>query len=60
MRSIALFIVSATWHAAADPAGFAQWKGSELKSYEKKLAPKVDAKRLRRNPWAATAITRSA
>jgi len=27
---------------AADPAGFGQWKGAELKSCDKKLAPKID------------------
>ena len=39
---LAIFLAGAAILAAADPAGFAQWKGSELKSYEKKLAPKVD------------------
>lgn len=31
---------------AADPAGFSQWKGAELKSYDKKLAPKIDAQKI--------------
>ena len=50
MRFLALFIACAAWLTAADPAGFAQWKGAELKGYEKKLAPKVDAKRLASQP----------
>jgi len=50
MKFLALFIASAAWLAAADPAGFAQWKAAELKSYEKKLAPKVDAKKIASQP----------
>jgi mannose-6-phosphate isomerase-like protein (cupin superfamily) len=50
MRLLALFIASAAWLAAADPAGFAQWKGAELKSYKKKLAAKVDAKKIASQP----------
>ena len=42
---VALFAASAVL-GAADPAGFAQWKGAELKSYEKKLAPKIDAQKI--------------
>ncbi len=39
---LALLLSASTILAAADPAGFFQWKGGELKSYEKKLAPKLD------------------
>jgi len=46
MRFLALCIGCAAWLTAADPAGFAQWKGAELKSYDKKLAPKIDAKKI--------------
>jgi mannose-6-phosphate isomerase-like protein (cupin superfamily) len=46
MKFIALFIASAAWLAAADPAGFGQWKGAELKEAGKKLAPKIDQKKL--------------
>jgi mannose-6-phosphate isomerase-like protein (cupin superfamily) len=52
MRLFVLFAASAAWLAAADPAGFAQWKGAELKSYEKKLAAKVDAKKIAAQPLA--------
>jgi len=31
---------------AADPAGFTIWKSAELKGYEKKLAPKMDAQKV--------------
>lgn len=31
---------------AADPAGFTIWKASELKGFEKKLAPKMDAQKV--------------
>jgi len=50
MKFLALFIACTAWLAAADPAGFAQWKGAELKSYEKKLAPKIDAKKIASQP----------
>jgi mannose-6-phosphate isomerase-like protein (cupin superfamily) len=50
MRLFALIIASVTWLAAADPSGFAQWKGAELKGYEKKLGPKVDAKKIASQP----------
>src|SRR5204863_4870431 len=50
MRFLTVFIASAAWLSAADPAGFAQWKGAELKSYEKKLAPKIDAKKIASQP----------
>jgi len=42
MRTVlALLAVSAVL-GAADPAGFGQWKGAELKSYDKRLAAKID------------------
>jgi mannose-6-phosphate isomerase-like protein (cupin superfamily) len=31
---------------AADPAGFTVWKSADLKGYEKKLAPKMDAQKV--------------
>lgn len=31
---------------AADPAGFALWKSAELKGYQQKLAPKIDAHKI--------------
>jgi len=31
---------------AADPAGFAQWKGSELKEAGRKLAPKINQQKV--------------
>lgn len=40
-----LFLASVVWLTAADPAGFAQWKSAELKSYDEKLAGKVDAQK---------------
>ena len=46
MRLFVLVAFTAAWIAAADPAGFSQWKGAELKSYEKKLATKVDQRKL--------------
>jgi mannose-6-phosphate isomerase-like protein (cupin superfamily) len=52
MKFIALFIASAAWLAAADPAGYGQWKGAELKEASKKLAPKVDAHKIAAQPLA--------
>jgi mannose-6-phosphate isomerase-like protein (cupin superfamily) len=43
MRTVVTLLAACAALAAADPAGFALWKGAELKSYEKKLAPKIDA-----------------
>lgn len=45
MRFLVLFIASAAWLVAADPAGFGLWKSPELKAYEQKLAAKMDAKK---------------
>ena len=50
MKHMVLLAVSASWLAAADPAGFAQWKGAELKGYEAKLAPKMDARKIASEP----------
>jgi mannose-6-phosphate isomerase-like protein (cupin superfamily) len=50
-----LFLVTISATAvlsAADPAGFGQWKGSELKSLEKKLAPKIDQHKIASQPLA--------
>ena len=46
MRLVVLLALATAWLAAADPAGFGQWKGAELKSYETKLAAKVDQRNL--------------
>ncbi len=46
MRIIAFVLVSAALLAAADPAGFAIWKGSELKASGKKLAPKINEQKI--------------
>jgi len=46
MKFFVLFIASAAWLAAADPAGFGQWKSAELRDAGKKLAPKIDQKKL--------------
>lgn len=46
MKFITLVIASAALMAAADPDGFAIWKGSELKESGKKLAPKVNAQKV--------------
>ena len=43
MRTVLVLLAACGTVAAADPAGFALWKGAELKGYEKKLAPKIDA-----------------
>ena len=43
MRKFVFVALIAGAAFAADPAGFALWKSSELKSYEQKLSPKVDA-----------------
>jgi mannose-6-phosphate isomerase-like protein (cupin superfamily) len=46
MKFIAFVIVSAALLVAADPAGFAIWKGSELKESGKKLAPKINSQKI--------------
>lgn len=43
MRRFIVFCAAAAFALAADPAGFVIWKSAELKGFEKKLAPKVDA-----------------
>jgi mannose-6-phosphate isomerase-like protein (cupin superfamily) len=46
MKLFVLLALSAAWLEAADPAGFVQWKNAELKGFEKKLAAKVDERKL--------------
>jgi len=46
MRTVLALLAASAVLGAADPAGFAQWKGADLKSYEKKLAPKIDAQKI--------------
>jgi mannose-6-phosphate isomerase-like protein (cupin superfamily) len=46
MRTVPVLIAASAVLSAADPAGFGLWKGAELKSYDKKLAPKIDAQKL--------------
>jgi mannose-6-phosphate isomerase-like protein (cupin superfamily) len=46
MRFIAVVIASAALLAASDPAGFAIWKGGDLKESGKKLAPKINAQKI--------------
>jgi uncharacterized RmlC-like cupin family protein len=43
MLKFLVFLAAAGLARAADPAGFVIWKSAELKGFEKKLAPKVDA-----------------
>jgi mannose-6-phosphate isomerase-like protein (cupin superfamily) len=38
--------------AGSDPAGFALWKSAELRSYEKKLGPKINAQKVAGEPLA--------
>ena len=52
MRIVLVLIASSALLGAADPAGFGQWKGADLKSYDKKLAQKVDAKKIGSAPLA--------
>ena len=49
-----MFIASATWLAAADPAGFAQWKGAELKEVTTRSSHlKIDAHKIASQPLAS-------
>lgn len=41
MKTVLALLATSAVLGAADPTGFGQWKGPELKSYEKKLAPKT-------------------
>jgi mannose-6-phosphate isomerase-like protein (cupin superfamily) len=52
MRTLLAFLAASALLGAADPAGFGQWKGAELKSYDKKLAPKIDAQKIGSAPLA--------
>lgn len=45
MKLFVLLAAGAAFMAAADSAGIDLWKASELKSFEKKLAAKMDAKK---------------
>jgi mannose-6-phosphate isomerase-like protein (cupin superfamily) len=45
MKKLLLLVALAPMFAA-DPAGFVLWKSSDLKSYEKKLTPKMNDKKL--------------
>ena len=46
--TITLFLLTPL--VAADPAGFAMWKGAELKGYEKSLSPKINAVKFATEP----------
>jgi mannose-6-phosphate isomerase-like protein (cupin superfamily) len=48
MRSIIVLFIAAlaALPAGSDPAGFALWKGSQLRGYGKKLAPKISAQKV--------------
>ena len=46
MRIIFAWLAASTILSAADPTGFGQWKGAELKSYDKKLAPKINDQKI--------------
>jgi mannose-6-phosphate isomerase-like protein (cupin superfamily) len=50
MKLFLVTIAATAVLSAADPAGFGQWKGAELKSFEKKLAPKIDAHKIASQP----------
>ena len=52
MRTLLALLAASAVLAAADPAGFGQWKGAELKSYDKKLALKIDAQKIGSAPLA--------
>jgi mannose-6-phosphate isomerase-like protein (cupin superfamily) len=52
MKLFLVTIAATAVLSAADPVGFDQWKGSELKSFEKKLAPKIDAHKIASQPLA--------
>jgi mannose-6-phosphate isomerase-like protein (cupin superfamily) len=44
--ALAALLSGATAAMAAEPAGIVIWKASDLKGYEQKLAPKIDAGKL--------------
>src|SRR5437588_11803903 len=50
MKLFLITVAATAALSAADPAGFGQWKGAELKSIEKKLAPKIDAHKIASQP----------
>lgn len=53
MKLFLVTIAATAALSAADPTGFGQWKGSELKSFEKKLAPKIDQHKIASQPLAS-------
>jgi len=46
----AILLLAGAARPAGDPQGFQIWKSSEVKSYAKSLAPKVDAKKVATQP----------
>ena len=52
MRIVLALLAASAVLGAADPAGFGQWKGAELRSYDKKLALKIDAQKIGSAPLA--------
>jgi mannose-6-phosphate isomerase-like protein (cupin superfamily) len=52
MKLFLVTIAATAVLSAADPAGFGQWKSSELKSLEKNLSPKIDAHKIASQPLA--------
>jgi mannose-6-phosphate isomerase-like protein (cupin superfamily) len=50
MMKLTVILFLLTPLIAADPAGFAMWKGSQLKGYEKSLAPKVNEQKIAQEP----------
>src|ERR1700730_4022817 len=53
MKHFSLLLFLMTPLAASDPAGFALWKGEDLKGYEKSLAEKMDAAKFASQPLGA-------
>jgi mannose-6-phosphate isomerase-like protein (cupin superfamily) len=46
MRTLLALLAASAVLGAADPGGFGLWKSAELKSYDKKLAPKIDTQKI--------------
>jgi mannose-6-phosphate isomerase-like protein (cupin superfamily) len=46
MKLLTSLLFIGTVLTAADPPGFEIWKGAQLKGYEKKLAPKINAQKV--------------
>ena len=54
MRLIAAFLLSAAFALpAGDPAGFHSWTSADLKAFSKSLAPKIDARKVATQQFAA-------